>query len=81
MKGLIGNCVVGQSGGPTTAINASLAGVVGQAKKSPEIKTIYGMVNGIVGLINDHLCNLSELSDEQLDILKHTGVVLAYLPV
>lgn len=72
MKGLIGNCVVGQSGGPTTAINASLAGVVGQAKKSPEIKTIYGMVNGIVGLINDHLCNLSELSDEQLDILKHT---------
>ncbi len=74
MKGLKGNAIVGQSGGPTTAINASLAGVVGQAKKSELIDTIYGTVNGVVGILNDNIVNMSEImkTDEDIDILKHT---------
>jgi len=74
LKGLKGNAIVGQSGGPTAAINASLAGVVGAAKKSEVIDTIYGMVNGIVGVLNDNIINLSEImkTDEDVDILKHT---------
>lgn len=74
MKGLKGNAIVGQSGGPTTAINASLAGVVGQAKKSELIETIYGTVNGVVGILNDNIVNMSEImkTDEDIDILKHT---------
>ena len=59
------NCLVGQSGGPTAAINASLAGVIKGALKSDKINKIYGMVNGITGIINDNLILLSEnFSDE-----------------
>ena len=43
---LVGNAIVGQSGGPTSAINATLAGVIRQAGKSEYINTLYGMVNG-----------------------------------
>ena len=43
------NIAVAQSGGPTCAINASLLGVIKQALKYPQIKTIYGSVNGIDG--------------------------------
>ena len=41
------NLLVGQSGGPTAVINASLYGVVKAALASPEIDHVYGMVNGI----------------------------------
>ena len=50
MKQLIGNAVVGQSGGPTAAINATLSGVIRGAKKSACIKKLYGMRNGVEGL-------------------------------
>jgi len=74
LKGLKGNAIVGQSGGPTAAINASLAGVIGAAKKSEAIGAVYGMVNGIVGILNDKIVNLSELmaTDTDVDMLKHT---------
>ena len=49
---LFGNAIVGQSGGPTAAINASLAGVIRAAQSAAEIKHIYGMKNGVEGLIN-----------------------------
>ena len=42
-----GNVLVGQSGGPTTVINASLAGVLSAAFNSEQIDQVYGMVNGI----------------------------------
>ena len=42
------NCIVAQSGGPTVAINASLAGVVKGVKDSQVFDTIYGSVNGIL---------------------------------
>ena len=56
MSILYGNAVVGQSGGPTAAINATLAGVVRGAIKAREggaIKTLYGMKNGIEGFLKD----------------------------
>ena len=49
MTKLVGNAVVGQSGGPTAAINATLAGVIKgsvAANKEGTIKTLYGMKNG-----------------------------------
>ena len=52
MNKLIGNAVVGQSGGPTAAINATLAGVINgalSAKKEGIIEHLYGMRNGIEG--------------------------------
>lgn len=54
------NIAVAQSGGPTCAINASLAGVYTFGKNSPEIGTVYGVLNGIEGIIEDRLIDISE---------------------
>lgn len=45
------NCFIGQSGGPTTAINASLAGIIAKCIETQEFEHVYGMINGIKGLI------------------------------
>ena len=60
MKKFIGNAVVGQSGGPTAAINATLAGVIAGAAESNNIKTLFGMRNGIEGLMAERLVDLGE---------------------
>lgn len=54
------NCIVAQSGGPTAAINASLAGVISGVLNSKEYDTIYGALNGITGILDNRLLNLSE---------------------
>lgn len=69
---LEGNLIVGQSGGPTAVINASLAGVVEEAKKHPEIKEIYGMVRGVEGLLNEDMVDLRAESDETISLLCQT---------
>ncbi len=61
---LIGNAVVGQSGGPTAAINATLAGVIrGALERKDAIKTLYGMRNGIEGLLREDLVDLNKIFD------------------
>ena len=65
MSTLIGNAVVGQSGGPTAAINATLAGVISGAIKSEEIPKIYGMKNGIEGLLSENLIELNEIFSDK----------------
>jgi len=55
---LKGNLVVGQSGGPTAVINSSLQGVLEEAKCHPEIQGIYGMLNGIEGVLNENMIDL-----------------------
>jgi 6-phosphofructokinase len=60
------NAVVGQSGGPTGVINASLVGVVEEAKKHPEIQNIYGAVHAVAGMVKDQFIDLGKLSDETL---------------
>lgn len=57
------NCMVAQSGGPTVAINASLAGVIDGVSDSSMYDTVYGSLNGITGILNDDLLNLTELMD------------------
>ncbi len=75
MSILFGNAVVGQSGGPTAAINATLAGVIRGALKSEAIETLYGMKNGVEGLLSENLVNLTELfsgKEEDIDVLSLT---------
>ena len=77
MKKLIGNAVVGQSGGPTAAINATLAGVIRGVKENVHggaIKTLYGMRNGVQGLLEERLIDLNEAfaDDKRIDMLEHT---------
>ncbi len=67
------NLVVGQSGGPTSVINGSLAGVYYGAKKAGFNK-VYGMLNGIEGLLEDRLVDLDEYFKDKnnLELLKRT---------
>ncbi|MCL2375063.1 MAG: 6-phosphofructokinase, partial [Firmicutes bacterium] len=69
----IGNIIVGQSGGPTAAINSSLAGVFKTAKDLGANK-IYGMRHGIAGLLRNEYVDLSEhiRNDLDVEILKRT---------
>ncbi len=71
---LIGNAIVGQSGGPTAAINATLAGVIKGAFESEAINTVYGALNGVEGILKGTICNLSEIikGEEDLELLSHT---------
>lgn len=67
-----GNAIIGQSGGPTSVINASLAGAVAAAMKTADIETVYGMNYGIEGFMQEKLINLSAQKKEVLDGLKTT---------
>ena len=58
------NCIVAQSGGPTAAINASLAGVIQGVFCSEQFDTIYGAFNGIQGILENRIMNLSKKSQE-----------------
>ena len=65
---LKGNAIVGQSGGPTAAINATLAGVVRGALENENIGTLYGMRNGIEGLLDRRLIDLGKVLDTEENI-------------
>jgi 6-phosphofructokinase 1 len=66
-----GNVLVGQSGGPTAVINASLAGVV-RASLESGVATTLGMRFGIEGFLNGEVCDLSALSAAELQLLART---------
>ena len=67
------NAIVGQSGGPTSVINASLAGVF-ESCKSRGAEIVYGMCNGVAGLLEERVVDLSTVLTDDLDIelLKRT---------
>jgi len=69
---LKGAAVFGQSGGPTSVINASAYGVIKTALEAPEITNVYGMAHGIVGLLNDTLYDMSKEDPEELKLLLNT---------
>lgn len=58
------NIIVAQSGGPTVAINASLSGVIRQALESDAYETVYGSLNGILGILNEQYLDLSAMANE-----------------
>ena len=68
------NLLVAQSGGPTAAINATLAGVIKQAMKEDVIDQVYGACYGIQGVLEQKFVNLTEKVDteEKLEKLKRT---------
>lgn len=67
------NIIVGQSGGPTAVINSSLAGVYTTAKERG-FHTVYGMIHGIEGLLDEKYVDLSTQihSDMDIELLKRT---------
>ncbi|MDO4549745.1 MAG: 6-phosphofructokinase [Planctomycetia bacterium] len=70
---LKGNAIIGQSGGPTSVINASLCGVIQTCAKYPEqIENIYGMQYGIEGFMQEMVINLGKELPETVEALKST---------
>lgn len=67
------NVIVGQSGGPTSVINASLLGVFKTAKDRGA-DTVYGMVHGIKGVLDGQIVDMSTQikNDLDMDLLKRT---------
>ncbi len=68
------NIAVAQSGGPTAAINSSLAGVFSEASAQSEIGSVYGSINGIEGVLNDEFVDLGKVltSERDIDLLMKT---------
>ena len=69
---LKGNMLVAHGGGPTPVINSSLLGAVREAKKHPEIETIYGARFGAEGILAGDLIDLGAVPDEKLGLLART---------
>ena len=69
---LIGSAIFGQSGGPTSVINSSAYGVIRTALDSDEITNVYGAENGIIGVLNDRLFDMSKEDADELLLLVNT---------
>ncbi len=72
MAELAGNVLVAQSGGPTSVINASLAGVISEALNHECIEEIYGGLNGVLGILHEDLVDLASESQQTIRALRHT---------
>lgn len=73
MSELRGNAIFGQSGGPTSVINSSAAGVITEAlKQKGVIEKVYGAANGIVGILHENFFDMGQEDPEELMLLKTT---------
>ena len=63
---------MGQSGGPTAVINASVAGIIAEALNHECIEEIYGTLNGVLGILQEDFIDLASQSQQQIRALKHT---------
>ena len=72
MKGLKGALIFAQSGGPTSVINASAAGVFLEGLKSKEITAVYGAAHGIKGILNEEFYDIGKEDEKELLLLKNT---------
>ena len=72
MKDLKGALMFAQSGGPTSVINSSAAGVFTEALKSPSITAVYGAAHGIKGVLDENFYDISKEDAKEIELLKYT---------
>ncbi len=72
MSELKGAMIIGQSGGPSSVINASCYGAIKAGLDSDVITKVYGAANGIVGVLNDKLYIMDEEDPDELSLMKYT---------
>jgi 6-phosphofructokinase 1 len=73
MSKLVGNAIFGQSGGPTSVINSSAAGVFTEAlKQTGVIEKVYGAAHGIKGILNEVFYDMSQEDPYEIELLKTT---------
>ena len=71
-KELIGACIIGQSGGPTSVINASAQGVIQTALKANCITRVLGAAHGIKGILDDKLYDMGKEDPKELELMQYT---------
>ena len=71
-KALKGSCIIGQSGGPTSVINASAYGVIRTALDNENITRVLGAAHGIKGVLEDKLYDMGEEDAKELELLMNT---------
>ncbi len=72
MKNLKGACMFAQSGGPTSVINASAAGVFTEALQQKNITAVYGAAHGIKGVLDEQFYDISKEDPKEIELLKYT---------
>lgn len=73
MKNLVGAMIFGQSGGPSSVINSSAAGVFIEALKHPDrITAVYGAAHGIKGILDEDFYDMGKEDIKELELLKNT---------
>ena len=72
MKELKGAAIIGQSGGPSSVINASAYGAIKAALDSDSITRVLGALNGIRGVLDDNLIDMGKEDPAELSLMKYT---------
>ncbi len=67
-----GNVLIAQGGGPTAVINQSVAGMLSQARRYPEVRRIYGAIHGVRGIIDEEIYDLTETTTRNLESMAET---------
>ena len=66
------NCIIAQSGGPTSVINSSVVGLLNSNKEFKTFEKVYGGLNGIEGILNKNIIDLTLVSDEEINQFRFT---------
>lgn len=66
------NCIIAQSGGPTSVINSSVVGLLKANKELKKYDKVYGGMNGIEGILNENIIDLSSIPDSDIDTFLYT---------
>lgn len=66
------NIIIIHGGGPSAVLNSSLYGLIDEAKKGGKIDKIYAAKNGTGGLLREEILDLTDISDEKLELLLQT---------
>ncbi len=73
MAVLHGKVLIAQGGGPTAVINQSLAGVVLESRKFPQVTKVYGAVHGLDGVVHENFLDLTQETAHNLERIAHTS--------
>lgn len=66
------NCVIAQSGGPTSVINSSVMGLLSKNNELKVYDKVYAGLNGIEGILKEDFVDMNLLTDEEIETIKHT---------
>ena len=67
-----GKILVAQGGGPTAVINQSLAGVVLEARRFPQVTRVYGALHGVRGIVDEQFIDLTQETAANLELVAAT---------